>query len=98
MEKFSDTEDIDFVHEEITYPAYAEVFGFKLADNNMHLGFYKGSEAEKRLFNCNGIEPTLEEIYSQLGLAGGKRAFHPVKVQIELDDIISHLASKNSVK
>jgi len=98
IEKFAQTQDIDLVHEEVTYPAYAEAFGFKLMDNGLHPGFYKGSEAEKRLFNCNGIEPSLDEIYGQLELPSGERCFHPVKAQVPLEEIIYHLAPKTSVK
>lgn len=95
IEKFSDTEDIDLVHEEIAYPAYAEALGFKLADHGMHPGFYRGSINDLHFFNCNGDHPSLPEIFQQLRLPNGRRSFHPVKLQVTLEDIILNLAPDN---
>lgn len=90
LEKFAETEGVELVHEEITLPAYAEVFGFKLADHGMHPGF--GSSAEKqKIFNCHNKEVDKKDIQFQMQKSSGIRAFHPVKYQVTLDEILEKL-------
>lgn len=85
LEQFADAEDVDWVIEEITLPAYAEVFGFKLTDHGMHPGF--GASVEKqRFFNCNDKEVDKKDIQFQMQKSGGIRAFHPVKYMVTLDE------------
>ena len=83
MEKFADTEDAEWTIEEVTLPAYAEVFGFKLVDHGMHPGF-KASTEEQSFFNCNNNEVEENAIFDQLALLNGRRSFHPVKYKITL--------------
>ncbi|MEK7621490.1 MAG: hypothetical protein AAB395_04035 [Patescibacteria group bacterium] len=87
MEKFADAEDTEWTIEEVTLPAYAEVFGFKLVDHGMHPGFNAPKQKEK-LFNCLGNEVSLSDIDYQLSVTDGVRAFHPVKYKVALEELM----------
>lgn len=85
MEAWSKTEDVDFAHDELAYPAYAEALGFKTVDHGMHPGF--GNYSEEKYFNCyQNKHITMKAIQEQLALPQGRRTFHPVKFAITLDD------------
>jgi hypothetical protein len=87
LEKFAMTDDIEWVHEEITLPAYAEVFGFKLIDHGMHPGFK--ITPEEKYFSCrDGYAPSNEDIKEQMKISHGRRTFHPVKQMVTLDSIM----------
>ena len=87
MAAFSNTEDIDLVHEEISYPAYAEALGFNSMNNNLHPGFHAPPE-EESLFSCEkNATVTLESINNELKKPKGRRAFHPVKYLVTLEDL-----------
>lgn len=91
IEKFAAEPDVEWSHEEITLPAYAEVFGFKLADHGMHPGFE--ITPDERFFSCrDDYKVTTEIIEEQLKLPDGKRAFHPVKHVVTIDEISSMLS------
>ena len=97
MEQWSKTDDIDYVNDEIAYPAYAEALGFKTVDHGMHPGFGKPHELTK-YFNCNSNrDVTLPMLKEQLDNPSGRRSFHPVKFKITLEEILTMLARKDQV-
>jgi hypothetical protein len=81
---FSQLEDCDLVHNEITYPAFAQVLGFTLVDNQLW------REEYDPLFHCYGGSLEWKEIESELR-RGTRRAFHPVKYRVTLEQVISAL-------
>lgn len=91
IEKFAATEDIELMHEEVTYPAYAEVFGFKLADHGMHPGFASENTEDEYFFNCNNNQPKMSDVFAEMSIPNGRRSFHPIKTQIILEDVLKHL-------
>lgn len=91
IEKYSRTKDVEFVHEELTYPAYAEALGFKLVNHGMHAGF-GASEDEEKFFNCHNDMPvTKQMLFSEISKTNGVREFHPVKYLVTLKQIKSKL-------
>lgn len=88
LDSWSKTEDIDLVHDELTYPAFAEALGFKTTNHGMHPGFGK-DESLTKYFNCNRKNVTKDMIKEQLSLDGGRRTFHPVKMMITLEEVLS---------
>jgi len=88
LEKFVHEPDVEWVHEEITLPAYAEVFGFQLVDHGMHPGFVK--TPEEKYFSCNEeVSVSTELIVEQMKLPQGRRTFHPVKQVVTPEEISS---------
>jgi hypothetical protein len=86
LDAWSKTKDLDYVHDELAYPAYAEALGFECINSGLHPGF--GSPDGTEYFNCHrGSVVSREMIQSQLLLANGRRAFHPVKQMIKLDEL-----------
>lgn len=74
------------VHEELTYPAYAEALGFATVDHGLHPGFSK-SKHETRFFRCDWeYEVPLLYITKEWQKQNGCRAFHPVKNSVTLKD------------
>jgi hypothetical protein len=89
LEMFAETEDVDFVHEEITLPAYAEVFGFNLADHGMHPGFFITPDED--FFTCRESRRVSNEVIEQqLKISGGRRTFHPVKQMFRLSQALDN--------
>lgn len=87
LKKWAGYEDVDFVHEEISIPAYAEMLGFNLVDHGMHHGFEEDLDKEK-FFSCRGhIKVKTQDIFSELAKPDGRRTFHPVKQNISLEKI-----------
>lgn len=83
IERFSQVEDIDWVLNEISYPAYAEAFGYKIKDNGFHPGWFT-SEA-RTYFNCHSDAPIAKDtILSEHAKPNGRRIFHPVKYKISI--------------
>lgn len=87
LDRWADTEDISLVHEEILYPALAEAFSMDIVDHGMHPGADDDAQSG-RYFNCayDGTV-TKDMVQEQLTLADGRRAFHPVKEMITLEDL-----------
>ena len=81
---FSRLEDCDLVHNEIAYPAFAQALGFTLVDNR----FY--SRESERWFHCYGGSIDWKDIESELR-SGLRRAFHPVKYRVTLEQVIDAL-------
>jgi len=81
---FCQLEDCDLVLNEISYPAFAQALGFTLVDNR----FY--NEESERLFHCWGGSIDWKDIESELR-SGLRRAFHPVKDRVTLEQVISAL-------
>jgi hypothetical protein len=88
LEQFSDTEDIDWVISEISYPAYAQAFGYDIVDNTFHPGWF--SDDAKRYFNCNDDLIQESTIIEELKKKTGRRIFHPFK-EILSDQLISQI-------
>lgn len=86
LEKFAAAEDIEWVHEEITLPAYAEVFGLSLVDHGMHPGF--GLTPDEKYFSCRKHHYVEDkDIAEQMKNSAGRRTFHPVKHMISLAQV-----------
>ena len=81
---FCQLEDCDLVHNEIAYPAFAQVLGFTLVDNRLW------SEESPQWFRCRDGLVDWEAIESELR-CGTHRAFHPVKYRVTLEQVISAL-------
>jgi Coenzyme PQQ synthesis protein D (PqqD) len=81
---FCELEDCDLVQNEIAYPAFAQALGFRLVDNLFW------SKESGRLFHCDGGSVEWKEIESELQ-CGTRRAFHPVKYRVTLEQVISAL-------
>ncbi len=79
---FSQLEDCDLVLNEISYPAFAQALGFTLVDNR----FY--SKESEQLFHCYGGSVEWEDIEAELRF-GRRRAFHPVKYRVTLEQVLS---------
>ncbi|CAN5647965.1 hypothetical protein BH23PAT1_BH23PAT1_1440 [soil metagenome] len=86
LDRWSKTKDGEDVHDQIVYPAYAEAFGFKAVDNGMHPGF-RAPKEKQRYFNNENMQVPLELIQEQMEMPDGRRAFHPVKYMITLEEI-----------
>lgn len=87
LDQWSATEDVQFVHEEILFPAYAEAFGYEIVDHGMHPGFHASLE-ETVYFNCQfDGNVTLAMIRQQLAQKDGRKSFHPVKDLVTLNDL-----------
>jgi len=84
LEEFSRTEDIELVHGEISYPAYADALGFRVVNNNMRKSFLDRSE--DRYFHCERGEIPFETIARELVKPDGRRAFHPVKYLVAMHE------------
>jgi hypothetical protein len=92
MKKFAATEDVDFVHEELTLPAYAEVFGIAVKNHGLHPGFFAHSD-EDQYFNCFDSGDVAWEAIAELIESGrARRAFHPVKGRVSLDAVTQLLS------
>lgn len=86
LEEWSKTEDIDLVHDEIAYPAYAEALGYECLNNGLHPGF--GKPPGEEYFSCRRSSRVTDEMLKlQLSLADGVRAFHPVKQMVTLEQV-----------
>ncbi len=81
---FCQLEDCDLVLSELAYPAFAQVLGFTLVDNRLY------SKSAERWFHCNGGSVDWKEIESELR-SSTRRAFHPVKYRVTLEQVISAL-------
>jgi Coenzyme PQQ synthesis protein D (PqqD) len=82
LTEFCELEDCDLVHNELSYPAFAQALGFTLVDNRLY------SEESERLFHCYGGSIEWKHIEAELG-SGPRRAFHPVKYQVTLEQVLS---------
>lgn len=89
LDKWSTTQDLELVHDELAYPAYAEALGFAMVDHGMHPGW--GNRPDEKYFNCEDWPVTPDMIAEQMAIPHGRRAFHPVKAQISLEDIQAEL-------
>ena len=81
---FCQLEDCDLVHNELTYPAFAQVLGFTLVDNRLW------TEEFERWFHCWGGSIEWKDIESELR-CGTHRVFHPVKHPVTLEQVLSAL-------
>lgn len=77
-------QDISLVHEEISYPAYAEALGFNAVNNGIHPGM---GQDPPPFFDCSSLPVTMETILHEATRPGGRRAFHPVKTLVTLADL-----------
>lgn len=85
LEAWALTEDQELVHDELSYPAYAEILEFGMVNNTLHPGFSQEPEVTK-LFNCNSNRHVSFDMIREAVAAGSpRRAFHPVKEHVSLD-------------
>lgn len=93
LQKYSEVEIPELVHDELRLPLYAEAFGFELVDT----GFYKKwfSKGEYKYFNCNNFDIQLKRIYRHLKKRNGRRAFHPFREIIDIQEIKHKITKYN---
>ncbi len=74
-------------NDELRFPLYCQLSNTPMADN----GFFKKwfSRYEKLFFNCNGLEITEDNIIAELQKKNGRRAFHPIRKEIDLSYLLS---------
>lgn len=87
LDAWCPTQDIDLVHEEICYPAYAAALGFATINNGIHPGM---GQSPPRFFDCNPLPVTMEQVIHEATRPGGRRAFHPVKTLVTLAHLLDH--------
>jgi hypothetical protein len=85
LDAWCPTQDIDLVHEEICYPAYAAALGFGTMNNGIHPGI---GQPPPRFFDCKPLPVTTEQIIREAIRPGGRRAFHPVKALVTLAHLL----------
>jgi hypothetical protein len=79
LDQFAELEDVEMTISEIKYPAYAQVLGYRLVDNNLRIGDVT-DDREDEFFNSQPDRPIAHQrIVSEVMKPGGRRAFHPVK-------------------
>jgi hypothetical protein len=78
LEQFAELDDVEIVISEITYPAYAQVLGFQLVDNNLQAGSVI-DHFDDPIFNSDSEPIRYERIVAELLKPDGRKAFHPVK-------------------
>jgi hypothetical protein len=79
LEQFAELEDVEMTISEIKYPAYAQVLGYTLVDNNLRVGAVT-DDREDDCFNSQPDRPiAYQRIVSEIMKPNGRRAFHPVK-------------------
>jgi hypothetical protein len=88
LSAFCELEDCDLAHNEITYPAFAQLLGFALVDNRLHPGLW--TQDSERWFRCHGESIEWKEVEPELRW-GIRRAFHPVKYHVTLEQVINAL-------
>lgn len=85
LEEFAQLEDVDSVHSEISYPAFAQVLGFNLVNNNLRSAGVD-DQSEDAYFHCEPDRPIASHrIVSEMMKPDGRRAFHPVKYSFTKD-------------
>lgn len=91
LDEWIKTDDIELVHDELAYPAYAEALGYKQVAHSMHPGFGLTHE-ETKFFNCHknrNVTPVM--IKEELAAPGGVRSFHPLKEKLTLEEVLEAL-------
>lgn len=82
--------DMSFVNpivSEIIYSVVAQILGYGVIDTGLYPGWSNRDEAIK-FFNCWYIPIEKNVITEELKKKNGRRAFHPVKYQFLLEDIL----------
>ncbi|GAA3286384.1 hypothetical protein [Streptomyces lavendulae] len=85
MDAWCDQEEVEVGHDELKYPACAEILGFDLVDNGLHVG---GLWEYYRLFNCRDHYVTKSMVVDSLKCGGSRTSFHPVKEDIGVADLL----------
>ncbi len=84
LEKYSATEVVEFGNDELRLPMYVQALGFKMYDTGFETGWISKEQAD--LFNCFGQEIEWAAIEQQLRLPRGRRAFHPFRKAVDLNN------------
>lgn len=84
LEKYSAAEVVEFGNDELRLPMYAQGLGFKMYDTGFEKGWITKNEAD--LFNCFGQEIQWSAIETQLRISNGRRAFHPFRQLVDLNN------------
>jgi hypothetical protein len=82
-------EIFDGVNSELTYPGFAEALGFSVTNTGLQPSWRtsQGREEGNRVFNSEGFPIPVRTIARELSQARGRRAFHPVRGQIMIEDL-----------
>jgi len=99
VEKYSEIEVPVLCHEEIRFPLFAQILGFKLFDN----GFFKdwSSHDDAPYFSCAGKKIGIQKsvMDEEMEKATGRRCFHPCKemfrISIPDNPLAAFLALEN---
>lgn len=83
LEKYSQLDIPDLVHDELRLPMYWQILWFKLYDTWFYKKWFE--PAEKVFFNCSNIDINVETIKSELQSKTGRRVFHPYRWKLSKD-------------
>lgn len=85
LEEYSKLDVPELCNDEVRVPLIAEALGYELVDT----GFFGewGSEEVYQYFNAKGQKIEKQKIKKQLSKSDGRRAFHPVRYNIEKERI-----------
>ncbi len=74
LDKFSSVHVPDLCNDELRFPLFGQIFGFKLIET----GFYRNWSDPNimKFFNCHGNEIPLNLIKKELKRKGGRKSFH----------------------
>lgn len=79
-------------NDELRFPIYAQLCGLQISDT----GFFKKwfSKREMKYFNCNGFEIADKRIVKQIKKKKGRRAFHPVRRELQIELFLPALSKR----
>ena len=87
LRQFSAEPDSEFVHEELTLPAYAEIFGIHIKNTGMHPGFFAYKDDDKYFSCVENAMVSWKTIQECLRSDNSRRSFHPVKYILTKDSV-----------
>jgi hypothetical protein len=87
LERFAAVDLPEHGHDELRLPLVAQALGFPLADTGLRRDWL--DSAEDRFFNVGSGEITLANIRAEWSRPSGRRAFHPVRRRLRVDEVRS---------
>ncbi len=77
LEKYAAIDVPELAHDELRYPLFAQILGFKLYDTKFYRKFF--DKNEERFFNAEKQDIKLSVIKKELSKSSGRRVFHPYR-------------------
>lgn len=87
LDEYAKIEPPALCHDELRLPLFAQILGFPIADTRLR-GPWRG-EREDPYFHFRGQEIALETLRAELAKPGGWRAFHPVRSNVDVEEILA---------